>query len=180
MDFLSAFYPSTITITPPHQGEGQIYERKVRTYNRERQIVDIWQQGHFDGFISVSSFDPATFLARCLDKLDLCANVVVYSPFREVVIELQNHIQTKMPTRPIIAPIVHEVRAPRWSTLKGRARPDMLGRGGGGSILSGTRVEESLSEVQVWSTKRNKKRKMTENGSEMEDVKSDPSVIDAE
>jgi len=181
MDFLSAFDPSTITITPPHQGsESEIYERKLRTYHRELQIHEIWNEGDFDGFISVSSYDPATFLPRCLNKLELCSSIAVYSPFREVVTELQNFVTSKMPTRPLIAPIIHELRAPRWSTLKGRARPDMLGRGGGGWILSGTRVEESEPEIQVWSSRRNKKRKIDENGSEMEDVKTDTSAIETD
>ena len=180
MDFLSAFDPSTITITPPHQREGEIFERKVRTYNRELQVAKLWNEGRFDGFLSVSSYDPTTFLPQCLNKLELCASIAVYSPFREVVTELQNFIQTRMPTRQLIAPIVHELRAPRWSTLKGRARPDMLGRGGGGSILSGTRVEESEPEPLVWSSRRNKKRKPNENGSEMQDVKTDGSGIETE
>jgi tRNA (adenine58-N1)-methyltransferase non-catalytic subunit len=181
MDFLSAFDPSTITITPPHQGkEGEIYERKLRTYHRELQVHKLWTESNFDGFISVSSYDPTTFLPRCLNKLELCSSIAVYSPFREVVTELQNFIQTKMPTRPLIAPIIHELRAPRWSTLKGRARPDMLGRGGGGWILSGTKVEESEPEVLIWSSRRNKKRKINENGSEMEDVKTDTSAIETD
>jgi hypothetical protein len=181
MDFLSAFDPSTILMTPPHQGsEIEIYERKVRTYNRELQVHKIWNECLFDGFISVSSYDPSTFLPRCLKKLELSSSIAIYSPFREVVTELQNFIMTKMPTRPLIAPIIHELRAPRWSTLKGRARPDMLGRGGGGCILSGTRVEESEPEIQVWSSRRNKRRKINENGSEMEDVKTDTSAIETE
>ena len=56
----------------------------------------------------------------------------------------------------------------------------MLGRGGGGWILSGTRVEESEPEILIWSSRRNKKRKLNENGSEMEDVKTDTSAIETD
>jgi hypothetical protein len=56
----------------------------------------------------------------------------------------------------------------------------MIGRGGGGWILSGTRVEESEPEIQIWSSRRNKKRKINENGSEMEDVKTDTSAIETD
>lgn len=89
--------------------------------------------------------------------------------------ELQNFVLTKMPTRPILGPIIHEIRAPRWSTLKGRVRPDMLGRGGGGWILSGVRVEEGDIEMKD-DDERKKKRKVTENGTEVEDVKTDSAV----
>lgn len=77
-----------------------------------------------------------------------------------------------MPSRPILAPIVHEIRAPKWSTLKGRVRPDMLGRGGGGCMLSGIRVEEGEVEVLT----RSKKRKVAESGTEMEEVTTDSAV----
>jgi hypothetical protein len=90
-------------------------------------------------------------------------------------VDLQNFVLTKMPTRPILAPIIHEIRAPRWSTLKGRVRPDMLGRGGGGWILSGVKVEEGEIEMKM-DDERNKKRKVTENGTRMEDVKTDSAV----
>jgi hypothetical protein len=76
-----------------------------------------------------------------------------------------------MPTRPILEPMIHEIRAPRWSTLKGRVRPDMLGRGGGGWILGGVRVEEGEVEVDL----KTKKRKV-ENGTKMEDVQTDSAV----
>ena len=91
------------------------------------------------------------------------------------MVELQNWIQTKLPLRPLLAPVVHSVRAPRWSTLKGRVRPDMIARGGGGYILSGTRVEEGEIEVRDWREGR-KKRKIEENGTEMEDVKTDSAL----
>lgn len=89
--------------------------------------------------------------------------------------ELQNFVLTKMPTRPILGPVIHQIRAPRWSTLKGRVRPDMLGRGGGGWILSGVRVEEGEIEMKI-DDERKKKRKVTKNGDEMEDVKTDSAV----
>ena len=118
----------------------------------------------------MSSHDPQSYLSRCIERIELCCNVVVYSPFREIITELQNYVLTKLPTRPILGPIIHEIRAPRWSTLKGRARPDMLGRGGGGWILSGVRVEEEEIEMKV-EDERKKKRKVTENGIDMEDIK---------
>ena len=169
MDFLSAFKPEAITLNPPAKG-GPLYERKLRTYNREVQVHNLWNEGCFDGFISVSAYDPQSFIPRVLDKIELSGSIVVYSPFREAVVELQNFFLTKMPSRPVIAPAVHEVRAPRWSTLKGRARPDMTGRGGGGWIMSGTRVEEG--EMELPPQKEGKKKKTeTENGTAMEDIK---------
>lgn len=169
MDFLAAFKPGSITLTPPKKEGGPLYERKLRTYNREIQIHNIWNQGCFDGFLSVSSFDPQSFLPKVLNKIELSGNIAVYSPFREPIVEVQNYFMTKTPSRPILAPTVHEIRAPRWSTLKGRVRPDMTGRGGGGWIMSGIRVEES--EMEPLQEKAEKKRKVEENGTEMEDVK---------
>lgn len=176
MDFLSAFHPDSIILTPPKEG-GNLYERKLRTYHRELEVHRVWNDAGFDGLISASSFDPQSYISRCLDRLELCANIVVYSPFREPVVELQNFCQTKLPTRPILAPTVHEVRAPKWNTLKGRVRPDMMGRGGGGWMFSGTRVEESEPEVRDWKEGKKKKRKLEDkNGTEMEDVKTDSAL----
>jgi len=173
MDLLSAFHPDSITLTPPKQG-GNLYERKLRTYNRELEVHKVWKEAGFDGLICASSFDPQSYISRCLERLELCANIVVYSPFREPVVELQNYCQTKLPTRPILAPTVHEVRAPKWNTLKGRVRPDMMGRGGGGWVFSGTRVEESEPEARDWREGKKKKRKLEDkNGTEMEDIKTD-------
>jgi hypothetical protein len=171
MDFLSAFRPSTVTLTPPIR-DGPLYERKLRTYNRELQTHKLWNEGAFDGLVSVSSYDPQTYLARCIERIAYSANIVVYNAYREPIIELQNFILTKMPTRPILAPTIHEVRALRWSTLKGRVRPDMVGRGGGGWILGGTRVEES----EIETNERGKRRKLKRNGNEMEEIKPETAV----
>ena len=175
MDVLSAFDPSLVTLVLPKEGQNSLlYERKLRTYHRELLIHKTWKEAGFDGFISVSCLDPQSYLQRCIERVDLCSNVVIYSPYRETIVQLQQFILTKMPTRPILAPMVHEIRAERWSTLKGRTRPDMLGRGGGGYILSGTRVEDSNLETPDFD--RRKKRKVQQNGTPIEDVKSHAAV----
>jgi hypothetical protein len=176
MDFLSAFHPDSITLTPPKQGN--LYERKLRTYNREVAVHKVWKDAGFDGLLSATSFEPQSYIPRCLERLELCSNIVVYSPFRETVVEFQSFCQTKLPTRPILVPTVHEIRAPKWNTLKGRVRPDMMGRGGGGWVFSGTRVEESEPETRDWKEGKKKKRKLEDdkNGSEMEDVKTDSAL----
>jgi hypothetical protein len=83
-DFLSAFQPSSRFLTPPSQPQSAHYERKLRTYHRELKIDKTWSQGGFDGFISVSSYDPQSYLTRCLERLEMSANVAIYSPYREV------------------------------------------------------------------------------------------------
>lgn len=164
MDFLSAIDSSSVSLVPPMEGpDRQIYERKMRTYNRELEIHKIWNESLFDGFISVSTLDPESYLQRFVERVELSGNVVVYSPYRETVVLLQQFILTKMPTRPILAPMIHDIRAQRWNTLKGRMRPDMLGRGGGGCVLAGTRVEDGDPEQPDWIDRR-KKRKVQENG----------------
>jgi hypothetical protein len=84
MDFLSAFQSSTITLTPPANNASPHYERKLRTYNREVKVNEIWNQGGFDGFISVSSYDLPTYLPRCLEHVETSAGIAIYGPFREV------------------------------------------------------------------------------------------------
>jgi tRNA (adenine58-N1)-methyltransferase non-catalytic subunit len=176
MDFLSAFHPDSIVLTPPKEG-GNLYERKLRTYNRELEVHKKWKEAGFDGLICVSSFDPQSYLPQCLERLELCASIAIYSPFREPIVDLQNFCQTKLPTRPILAPSVHEIRAPKWNTLKGRVRPNMQGRGGGGWVFSGTRVEESEPETRDWREGKKKKRKVEgTSGTEMEDVKTDSAI----
>ena len=171
LDFLSAFRPETVTITEPIKGP--LYERKLKTYNLHVETNRIWNEGGFDGFLSATTYDPTSFIAKCADKVGLSANLVVYNQHREPIIELQNHVMTKMATRPILAPQVHEIRATRWSTLKGRARPDMLGRGGGGWIFSGIRVEEGMFEEFPAFKPKKKKQKVEENGMKMEDVQTE-------
>ena len=177
MDFLAAFHPSTITLTPPgKQQQNHIYDRKVRTYQRELLIHKLWNEGGFDGFISVSSYEPTSYLSYCLERIELCSNVIVYSPFRETIVELQNHYLTKTPTRPILSPIIHEVRAPKWNTLKGRVRPDMVGRGGGGWVFSGTKVEEGEPEMNISRGGKKKRKVEVTNGTDMEDIQTDTPV----
>lgn len=174
MDFLAAFHAGSITLVPPKSSP--MYERKLRTYNLTVRVHEIWNNGGFDGFIGVSSYDPTTFLPYCMEKLEMCANIAIYSPFREPIVELQNFILTKMPSRPILAPTIHEIRAEKWNTLKGRVRPDMISRGGGGWLLAGTRVEESDPTENDFNIQNRKKRKVQQNGSEMEDVKTDSAI----
>src|SRR5438046_2984875 len=42
LDFLEAFHSSTVVLTPPQPGP--LYERKLRTYNRELQAHKIWKE----------------------------------------------------------------------------------------------------------------------------------------
>jgi len=166
LDFLSALHPDTVTITPPI--EGPLYERKLKTYNMHVETNRIWNEGGFDGFLSATSYDPTSYIAKCIERVSLSGSIVVYSQYREPIAELQNHALTKMPAAPILGPTIHEIRATRWCTSKGRARPDMLGRGGGGWIFSGTKVEEGIFEQQ--NVKKSKKQKVESNGTEMEDI----------
>jgi hypothetical protein len=160
LNFLAAFHPETVTLNPPT--EGPLYERKLNSYNRERKIHEIWKEISFDGFLSVSSYDPMSYLPLCIEKVDLSGNIAVYNQYREVILELQNFVLTKLPMRPILAPQIHEVRAIRWSTPKGRTRPDMIGRGGGGFLLSGIRVEEELIDSRDRNEERKKRKRETD------------------
>jgi hypothetical protein len=171
LDFLSAFRPEAVTITEPTQGP--LYERKVKTYNMHVNTHRIWNEGEFDGFLSATTYDPTSFIESCAQKIAWSGNMVVYNQHREPIIELQNHVMTNMVTRPILAPQIHEIRATKWSTLKGRARPDMLGRGGGGWIFSGIRVEDGMFEEPSEPKPKKKKLKVEENGTAMEDVQTE-------
>jgi tRNA (adenine58-N1)-methyltransferase non-catalytic subunit len=162
MDFLSAFHPLDITLVPPNTSDHDdqdVFDRKLRTYNREIQTHQIWNDGSFDGFISLTSIDPRSYMSQIVGKLEMSSNIAVYSNYREVITELQHAILTNMPMRPILAPTIHEIRSSRWSTLKGRVRPNSVSRGGGGWILSGTRVEKSVSS-EMDERKPKKKRKL--------------------
>ena len=49
----------------------------------------------------------------------------------------------------------------------------MVGRGGGGWILSGTRVEEEEYETRDWREGKKKRKVQESNGTEMEDIKTE-------
>lgn len=114
----------------------QYYKRLKRTSNINTAI-DLFQEGNFDGFISVSSLDPVSFLPLTIPKVGGSRAIVLYNQFKEVLLDVQHHLSSD---KRILAPSIFETRVRPFQTIPGRIHPLMTMRGYGGYLLWGTRV----------------------------------------
>lgn len=158
----------------------QYYKRQKRAETINKAI-DMFQQGNFDGFISVSSLDPISFLPLMVPKVGGSRAITIYSQFKEVLLDVQHSMSND---KRILAPSIFETRARPYQTIPGRIHPLMTMRGYGGYVLWGTRVfpKESVQAVGRGVSKKrnnspgaaregNETKKMRE-GNDMEDTPS--------
>ena len=119
-------------------------------------------EGNFDGFISVSTLNMPTLLPEIIPTIGGSRPVVIYSQFKEALLETQHHMSTD---KRVLAPSIMETRVRPHQTIPGRMHPVMCMRGFGGYILWGTRVfprESGITAVGKGSGK-SKERKATTN-----------------
>ncbi|KAL8931841.1 MAG: hypothetical protein Q9211_006697 [Gyalolechia sp. 1 TL-2023] len=161
-------------------GKRSNYHRKRRRWERTTSIVCETQAGGFDGLIIASSMSAPTILHNLVPLLRGAAQVVVYSPTVEPLVELADYYSTPrrvaylndppppetmpaedFPVDPtlLLAPTVQTVRCRHWQTLPGRTHPIMTGRGGAdGYVFHATRVLPAEGGVQARGI--SKKRKL--------------------
>ena len=127
------------------------YYRKRRRWERIKAIVDETRAGGFDGLIVATAMDLATVLQHTLPLLSGGAQVVIYSPTVESLVEITDCYSSarrtafvtdmpdpdSMPTEDfpldptlLLAATIHTVRCRPWQVLPGRTHPFMTGRGG--------------------------------------------------
>ena len=133
--------------------------RKLRRYNRTKEIIDSTRAGGFDGLIVASVMKPADILHHLVPLLRGSAQIVMYSAHLEPLAEVADLYSTARRTgflnnpvdvpcedfpvdpRLVLAPTIWSVRAKPWQVLPGRTHPLMTGRGGAdGYVFTGTRV----------------------------------------
>lgn len=160
------------------------YHRKRRRWERTRQIVEDARGGGFDGLVVACFVKLADVLGHLVPLLRGGAQVVVYSPSIEPLVELadlystarrvaylndperENHGED-FPVDPtlLLAPTVQTVRARPWQVLPGRTHPMMMGRGGGENyVFTATRVVPAEGGVEARGITKRRKGKVGEGG----------------
>lgn len=152
-------------------GKRSNYHRKRRRWEQTTSIMSETQAGGFDGLIIASYINTPTILHNLVPLLRGAAQVVVYSPTIEPLVELADYYSTArrvaylndppsldtMPTEDfpvdptlLLAPTVQTVRCRPWQILPGRTHPIMTGRGGAeGYVFHATRVLPAEGGVQA-------------------------------
>ncbi len=169
-------YTEPETISPEvlktyKSGKRGTYYRKRRRWERIRSVVDSTRAGGFDGLIVASVMDPATILQHTLPLLRGAAQLVIYSPNIEPLVELSDLYSTTrrtayvtasanelelpkedFPLNPtlLLAPSIQTARVKSWQVLPGRTHPLMTGRGGAeGYLFTATRVLPAEGKVEA-------------------------------
>ncbi len=152
-------------------GKRSNYFRKRRRWERIKSIVDETRAGGFDGLIVASVMNPVSILRHTVPLLRGAAQVVVYSPTIESLVELSDCYSTGrrtafktnppdshlMPTEDfpldptlLLVPTIQTARARNWQVLPGRTHPLMTGRGGSeGYVFTATRVLPAEGRVEA-------------------------------
>ena len=152
-------------------GKRSNYFRKRRRWERIKSVVDETRAGEFDGLIVASVMSPVSILRHTVPLLRGAAQVVVYSPTIESLVELADYYsksrRTAFVTKPVssdlmpsedfplnptllLAPTIQTARSRSWQVLPGRTHPLMTGRGGSeGYVFTATRVLPSEERIEA-------------------------------
>lgn len=166
--------PETVSEETLHiwkSGKRSNYFRKRRRWERIKSVVDETRSGDFDGLIVASVMNPVSILQHTIPLLRGGAQVVVYSPSIEPLVELADLYSTArrtaflsnppypetMPTEDfpvnpalLLAPTIQTGRCRSWQVLPGRTHPLMTGKGGSeGYIFTATRVLPAEGKVEA-------------------------------
>lgn len=152
-------------------GKRSNYHRKRRRWERIKIVVDETRAGGFDGLIVASVMNPTSILRHCVPLLRGAAQIVVYSPTIEPLVELADNYSSArrtafvtdpphpdaiptedFPVNPtlLLAPTIQTARCRSWQVLPGRTHPLMTGRGGSeGYLFTATRVLPAEGKVEA-------------------------------
>ncbi|ODQ59181.1 hypothetical protein WICANDRAFT_84813 [Wickerhamomyces anomalus NRRL Y-366-8] len=147
LNLLQFFEPETEKVEWNDLSEEELKEMKSNKkahYHRRRQnaidtnaAIENATRGKFDGLIVASTLFPPTLLDRLVEKVGGSRPMVVYSQFKELLVDTQLGFMNDLR---ILAPTIHESKARPYQTIPGRLHPMMSMRGGGGYLLSALRV----------------------------------------
>ncbi|TFY56088.1 hypothetical protein EVJ58_g7850 [Rhodofomes roseus] len=93
--------------------------------------------GEFDGLVVASEYDPFSILQNLSPYLAGSANIVVHSPYIQIVTDLQNQLRN-LPQ--YLGAAVTEMWLRRYQVLPGRTHPFMNTSGSGGFIMHTIKV----------------------------------------
>ena len=160
------------------------YYRKRRRWQRTKTIVEETRAGDFTGLVVASVMTPASILHTLVPLLRGGAQVVVYSPTAEPLIEVVDYYSKarrsafasaenpvvpceEYPVDPrlLIGVSLHTARSRPWQILPGRTHPRMSGRGGSeGYVFVGTKVHPGDGKIEARGSHKKRKLNVSANG----------------
>ena len=195
LSWLQLLHPSddTSTIEPPSvtpetlasmkSSKRGIYHRKRRRWERVRNVIAEMQAGGFDGLVVASVMEPVSIFKHLVPLLRGGAQIVIYSPYIEPLVELADLYSIRrrvaykaasveerlneedFPLDPtlILAPMVQTSKLRQWQCLPGRTHPLMTARGGAeGYIFTATRVLPAEGRVEARGNFKRRKQTVVE------------------
>jgi tRNA (adenine58-N1)-methyltransferase non-catalytic subunit len=176
------------------------YHRKRRRWERTKTIVNETHAGGFNGLIVASYTTATSIMHHLVPLLAGGAQIVVYNPHIEPLVELadlystarrtafiqldENDTQREVPSEDfpvdptlLLTPGVQTGRIRRWQVLSGRTHPLMMSKGGAeGYLFVGTRVIPAEGRITARGRAKRGKAKKPEPDVKVEDV----DVVDEE
>lgn len=138
------------------------YDRKFKRAQITNNAIDRVLAKDFESLIYASTLNPTTFIPRILPRLRGSSPLVIYSQYKEMLIEL-NHIFLR--EKSILLPNIHHSVVTKYQTVPGKMHPLMTSRSDGGYMLTGITVFPIENVVAVGrGTKRRKLAKEQEDG----------------
>ena len=128
---------------PMTDRDRQRMKKKQAIASNLERLRNEFFDGEFDGLVMVSKYEPVSVIERVLPRLAGSANIVVHSPFIQILIEAHAVLRSH---HSIINLNVSEPFQRRYQVLPGRMHPEMMTSATGGYILHGIRV---LSEEET-------------------------------
>ncbi|GAB5588059.1 tRNA (adenine(58)-N(1))-methyltransferase non-catalytic subunit trm6 [Umbelopsis nana] len=122
------------------------YERRKKTVDRIQSARDLLYEGGFDGLIVASQYTPMSILERLLPYIAGSRPIVFFSGHKEFLVESFHEMRI---SNNYLNVQLTESWLRRYQVLPGRTHPTMTTSGGGGYILSSTRVIDNPNENAV-------------------------------
>lgn len=163
-------------------GKRSNHYRKRRRWERTVAVVSDTRLGNFDGLVVATSLSLPPVLHHLVPLLHGAAQVVVYSPSIEPLVELADFYSTQrrvaflndppapeamptvdFPVNPtlLLAPTVQTISCRPWQVLPGRTHPLMTGKGGSeGYVFTATRVLPAEGGVEARGISKKRKDKL--------------------
>lgn len=153
------------------------YYRRQKRANEINEVIELVEQGNFDGFISVTTLDPKSYLPMIIPKIGGSRPMAIYSQFKETLLETQHFLTTD---KRILAPSIFETRVRHYQTIIGRIHPTMTMRGYGGYLLIGTRVFPRDAVQAVGRGMGRKKKEVTDTEATETEMESKENTVELE
>ena len=125
------------------------YHRRSKAYKIVEESRKILHAGEFDGLVIASQYQPESILEKLLPFIRGSRPVVVYHTAKEALLETSTWMRK---SSELLAPQLTESWLRKSQVLPGRTHPEMSTWGGGGCLLTATKIIDF--PVQAAMTKR--------------------------